>query len=50
CPLVDACRLKVAIADAAEAFYAHLDEITLDALVCDNDRLLQIMSPITCKG
>ncbi|MBR9650637.1 RrF2 family transcriptional regulator [Thalassovita aquimarina] len=48
CPLIDACRLKLAIADAAEAFYQHLDTITLDSLVCGNDHLLQIMSPITC--
>ena len=49
CPLVDACRLRLAIADAAEAFYAHLDEITLDALVCGNERLLDIMSPMVCR-
>ena len=49
CPPVDACRLRLAIADAAEAFYAHLDEITLDALVCGNERLLDIMSPMVCR-
>lgn len=48
CPLVEACRLRLAIADAAEAFYAHLDEITLDALVCGNDALLTIFSPQPC--
>jgi len=48
CPLTDACRLRVALRDAAEVFYASLDEITLDALVCDNDRLLQILQPVTC--
>ena len=48
CPLIDACRLRVAIADAAEAFYAHLDKITLDALVCDNDALFAIFMPGTC--
>lgn len=48
CPLVDACRLKLAIADAAEAFYQHLDAITLDSLVCGNDQLLDIMSSIRC--
>lgn len=48
CPLVDACRLRVALQDAAEVFYASLDEITLDALVCDNDPLLQILQPVAC--
>ncbi|MFU8882172.1 MAG: RrF2 family transcriptional regulator [Rhodobacterales bacterium] len=50
CPLIDACRLKIAVADAAEAFYAHLDEITLDALVCGNTRLLEIMQPMVCRA
>jgi Rrf2 family nitric oxide-sensitive transcriptional repressor len=48
CPLVAACRLRLAIADAAEAFYAHLDEITLDSLVCDNVALLDIFMPGRC--
>jgi Rrf2 family nitric oxide-sensitive transcriptional repressor len=48
CPLTEACRLRLAIADAAEAFYAHLDGITLDALVCDNDALFAIFSPEPC--
>ena len=48
CPLIDACRLKLAIADAAEAFYAHLDDISLDALVCDNNALLDIFLPDRC--
>jgi Rrf2 family nitric oxide-sensitive transcriptional repressor len=48
CPLVDACRLRLAIADAAEAFYAHLDDITLDALVCGNDELFAIFLPQAC--
>lgn len=48
CPLVEACRLRLAIADAAEAFYAHLDKVTLDALVCGNDPLLAILAPATC--
>lgn len=48
CPLVDACRLRLAIVDAVEAFYAHLDAITLDALVCGNDRLLEILVPAVC--
>ncbi|MCF3593612.1 Rrf2 family transcriptional regulator [Rhodobacteraceae bacterium LMO-12] len=48
CPLTDACRLRLAIQDAAEAFYAHLDGVTLDALVCDNDPLKAIMAAIPC--
>ncbi|WP_164659507.1 Rrf2 family transcriptional regulator [Tropicibacter sp. Alg240-R139] len=48
CPLTDACRLRVALSDAAQAFYASLDEITLEALVCDNTDLLKILQPITC--
>ena len=48
CPLVDACRLRLAIGDAAEAFYAHLDGITLDALVCDNAPLEAIMGTFQC--
>ena len=50
CPLVDACRLKLAIAGAAEAFYTHLDGISLDELVCGNDKLLEIMSPLRCTA
>lgn len=48
CPLVSACRLRVALVDAVEAFYAHLDEITLDALLCGNDALLELLQPIKC--
>jgi len=48
CPLVDACRLRVAVADAAEAFYAHLDGITLDALVCENHGLIELFQPSAC--
>lgn len=48
CPLTDACRLKLALRDAAQAFYASLDEITLDALVCDNTDLLKILNPVVC--
>lgn len=48
CPLVDACRLRVALADAAQAFYASLDEITLESLVCDNEDLLKILNPVAC--
>ncbi|SDC48085.1 RrF2 family transcriptional regulator [Ruegeria marina] len=48
CPLTDACRLRLALRDAAQAFYASLDEITLDALVCDNTDLLKILNPVVC--
>ena len=48
CPLVSACRLRLALADAAQAFYAHLDDITLDALICDNVDLLKILNPMAC--
>lgn len=48
CPLTKGCRLRLALQDAAEVFYASLDEITLDALVCDNDQLLQILQPVAC--
>lgn len=49
CPLVDACRLRIALADAAEVFYAHLDAVTLDALVCDNHALMDILAPVDCS-
>lgn len=45
CPLTDACRLRIALTDAANAFYATLDPITLDALVCDNAPLMDILAP-----
>ncbi len=45
CPLVEACLLRPAIAEATEAFYARMDRVTLDQLVCGNDRLLHIMAP-----
>ena len=49
CPLVDACRLRLAIGDAAEAFFAHLDPITLDSLVCYNPALERIFMPVECR-
>ena len=48
CPLVSACRLRLALADAAQAFYTHLDEITLDALLCDNHEMLALLRPVAC--
>lgn len=45
CPLKDACRLRTALSDAVEAFYGSLDPITLEALVCTNVDLLDILNP-----
>jgi Rrf2 family nitric oxide-sensitive transcriptional repressor len=51
CPLKDACRLRTALNDASDAFYATLDPITLDALVCDNTPLMDILAPsVACTG
>ncbi len=50
CPLTESCRLRSALHDASNAFYETLDPITLDALVCDNVGLLEIMAPeIRCN-
>jgi len=49
CPLSDACRLKLALADAAAAFYGSLDEITLDSLICDNFDLMKLLQPVQCS-
>ena len=49
CPLVDVCRLRGAVYAAAQAFYAHLDGVMLDDLVCGNDGLYDIMLPV-CGG
>ncbi len=43
CPLIDACRLRKALTGAAEAFYAALDDVTLDDLVADNAPLSQVL-------
>lgn len=48
CPLVSACRLRAAIADAAEAFFARLDDVTLAALVCGNAALIDMLAPQPC--
>ncbi|MBR9842952.1 MAG: Rrf2 family transcriptional regulator [Rhodobacteraceae bacterium] len=50
CPLVEACLLRVALQDAAEAFYDSLDGVTLNALVCNNTALIDILSPAGCCG
>jgi Rrf2 family nitric oxide-sensitive transcriptional repressor len=39
CPLVSFCRLKCALATAVEAFYATLDNHTVDDMVRDNCQL-----------
>ena len=50
CPLISACRLRLALQDAAEVFFAHLDGITLDALVCDNPALMHLLTPPACAA
>lgn len=49
CPLVGACRLRVAIADAAEAFYTQLEDVSLAGLVCDNDPLASLLGAPACQ-
>ncbi len=46
CPLTEACRLRKALNDAADAFYATLDPISLDALICNNTPLMHILQPV----
>ena len=48
CPLVDACRLRLALSDAAQAFYESLDNVSLDSLICDNPDLMRLLQPVTC--
>ncbi len=48
CPLVAACRLRIVLRDAAQAFYAALDEVTLESLVRNNPELDRILRPVTC--
>lgn len=50
CPLKEACRLRDALNNAANAFYETLDLITLDSLVCDNPALMEIISPAGCTA
>ncbi|MDF1855975.1 Rrf2 family transcriptional regulator [Pseudooceanicola sp.] len=47
CPLIAACLLRRAIADATEAFYAKMDEVTLDQLVHGNTPLLSLLATDT---
>ena len=44
CPLTEACRLRTALDEAANAFYETLDPITLDSLICGNLPLIEILS------
>jgi Rrf2 family nitric oxide-sensitive transcriptional repressor len=48
CPLKSACRLREALTDAVEAFYARLDGVTLDALVCENAALADLLFVPPC--
>lgn len=48
CPLVESCRLRGALTAAAESFYAHLDDITLADLVCNNAGLLDLLTDTKC--
>lgn len=50
CPLVSACRLRVALGKAAQAFFTSLDDISLEALVCENHDLTQILQPVRCAS
>ncbi len=50
CPLAKACRLKTILGDAARAFYAQLDEVTLEDLTCENGELLEMLQPnVACQ-
>lgn len=44
CPLLPSCRLRRALADAAEAFYTELDRYTIDDLA--TSALLPLIAPI----
>ena len=49
CPLIDVCRLRGVIARATDAFYAVMDKVTLDELICENDGLSALLSmPLSC--
>ncbi|MGI3165175.1 RrF2 family transcriptional regulator [Pseudooceanicola sp. 200-1SW] len=50
CPLVNVCRLREAIDRATQAFYASLDDVTLDELVCENPGLAELLSPVACPA
>ena len=42
-------QARVALGDAVEAFYAHLDGITLDSLVCGNGALETMLGSLSCR-
>ncbi|GAA3876996.1 Rrf2 family transcriptional regulator [Celeribacter arenosi] len=44
CPLAGACRLRVALKSALDAFYSELDGISLADLVCDNAALEALLA------
>ncbi len=48
CPLISACRLTAALARASQAFYASLDEVSVESLVFDNVALLDMFQPAQC--
>ncbi|MQQ09715.1 Rrf2 family transcriptional regulator [Epibacterium sp. SM1979] len=48
CPQLNVCRLRTALSDAAQAFFHALDEVTLDALVCDPVDMMDAMRPAAC--
>lgn len=51
CPLTSACRLRGVIANATEAFYGAMDDVTLADLVCQNDQLGAILQmPLSCSN
>ena len=50
CPLREGCRLREALADAVAAFYASLQKVTLQELVCDNVDLEALFSGHTCAA
>lgn len=46
CPLFNACWLKTALRDATEAFFSHLDKITLSQLIDGNAPLQEMLRPL----
>lgn len=48
CPQLEVCRFRTALSDAAQAFFMALDDVTLDALVCDSSDLMDVMKPAAC--
>ncbi|RID93434.1 Rrf2 family transcriptional regulator [Gemmobacter lutimaris] len=43
CPLAGCCRLKCALAEAVDAFYASLDRLRLSDMIDGNDALEQLL-------